>query len=42
MGILVEYVGWRSLAVASRYIRVSASAAASREVKRSRDMGFIA
>lgn len=35
MGVLMEYVGWMSSAMASRYIRVTASAAASRRITRS-------
>ena len=41
MDALMEYVGWKSAAVASRYVGVTASAAESRGAKRSRDTAFI-
>ena len=37
MDVLVEYVGWKSAAVAGRYVMATASAAGSRGAKRSRD-----
>ena len=39
--VLMEYVGWKSAAVAGRYVGVTASAAGSRGAKRSRDTAFI-
>ena len=41
MDVLMEYVGWKSAAVAGRYVGVTASAAGSRGAKRSRDTAFI-
>ena len=41
MDSLKEYVGWRSAAVAGRYVGVTASTAVSRRRKRSRDTVFI-
>ena len=38
--VLMEYVGWKSAAVARRYVGVTASAAAA-GVKRSRETAFI-
>ena len=40
MEVLMEYVGWKSAAVARRYVGVTASAAAA-GVKRSRETAFI-
>ena len=40
MDFLMEYVGWKSAAVARRYVGVTASAAAA-GVKRSRETAFI-
>ena len=40
MDVLMEYVGWKSAAVARRYVGVTASAAAA-GVKRSRETAFI-
>ena len=41
MDVLMEYVGWKSPVVASRYVGVTASAASSKGTKRSRDTAFI-
>ena len=41
MDVLLEYVGWKSAAVAGSYVGVTASAAGSRGAKRSRDSAFI-
>ena len=41
MDVLMEYVGWRSSTVASRFVEVAESAAASRRTKRSRATAFI-
>ena len=40
MEVLMEYVGWKSAAVARRYVGVTASAVAA-GVKRSRETAFI-
>jgi len=40
MGVLIEYVGWKSAVVARRYVGATASAAAA-GVKRSRETAFI-
>ena len=41
MDVLLEYVGWRSVAVASRYVGMTASASAPNGTERSRDTAFI-
>ena len=41
MDVLMEYVAWKSAAVAGRYVRVTASAARSNGAKRSRDAAFM-
>ena len=41
MDVLMEYVGWKSAAVAGRYAGATASASGSRGAKRSRDAAFI-
>ena len=41
MGVLIEYVGWKSAVVARRYVGATASAAAAAGVKRSRKTAFI-
>ena len=41
MDVLMEYVGWRSAAVAVRYVAVTASTAMPRATKHSRDTAFI-
>ena len=39
--LIMEYVGWRSAAVAGRYVGAMASAAGSRGAEHSRDPPFI-
>ena len=39
--VLRKHIGWKSSAMASRFVEVTASAAASRGTKRPRDTAFI-
>ena len=41
MDVLMKYAGWKSAAIAGRYVGVTASAAGSRGAERSRDTAFI-